>query len=250
MMPYAMAQRALAKPYSAAHPASALQAAADGCCETGKSVAMQEEIRMAKKEAGLQELMVDQLRDLLDAEKQLVRALPKTAKGASSKELANAFREHLEITKQQVQRLESIFESMGMKAKGKPCKGMKGIVEEGSEIMQEAMEPGVLDTALATAGRKVEHYEMIGYEAARAVAMQLGQREAAGLLEATLKEETAFDRTLAQLSRQLLKHAATGAEDREESGKRGASRKRSGGQRGGSAEPLTDQPLTDPPPGR
>jgi ferritin-like metal-binding protein YciE len=162
------------------------------------------------------------------------------AKGASSEELANAFREHLEVTGQQVQRLESIFESLGMKAKSKPCKGMKGIVEEAREIMEEAMEPGVLDTALATAGRKVEHYEMIGYEAARAVAMQLGRREAASLLEATLQEKTAFDRTLVQLSRQLLKQPATGAEDREESGQRSASRKRSGGQRGGSAEPLTD----------
>jgi ferritin-like metal-binding protein YciE len=182
---------------------------------------------MAKKETGLQELMADQLQELLDAEKQLVRALPKMAKGASSEELADAFRKHLEVTKQKVQRLENIFESMGLKARSKRCRGMKGIVEEGREILDEAMEPGVLDTALATAGRKVEHYEMAGYEAARALAMHLGLREAASLLEATLQEETAFDRTLAQLSRQLLKQAATGSEHREESGKLGASRRSS-----------------------
>jgi ferritin-like metal-binding protein YciE len=162
---------------------------------------------MAKKMEGLEQLLVEQLQDLYDAEKQLVRALPKMAKSASDQELENAFRQHLEVTKGQVQRLEQIFESMEMRAKSKPCHGMRGLVEEGQEIMQEDHEAMVLDSGLVGAGRKVEHYEMAGYEGARMLAQQLGMRDAAQLLQETLREEMETDRLLATISKRLLKES-------------------------------------------
>ena len=160
---------------------------------------------MAKKMEGLEQLLVEELQDLYDAEKQLVRALPKMAKSASDDELENAFRQHLEVTKNQAQRLEQIFESMDMRAKSKPCAGMKGIVEEGQEMLQEDHEPMILDAGLIGAGRRVEHYEMAAYESARMMAQQLGLRDVAGLLQETLREEMETDKLLAGISKRLLK---------------------------------------------
>ncbi len=162
---------------------------------------------MAKKREGLEQLLVEDLQDLFDAEKQLVRAIPKMAKAAADEELVSALRNHLEVTKGQVQRLEKIFESMDMRAKSKPCKGMKGIVEEGSEQLQEDHEESIMDSAISAAARKVEHYEMVGYESARALATQLGMREAAQLLDETLREEMQADKELAQISKRLLKES-------------------------------------------
>jgi len=162
---------------------------------------------MAKKPEGLEQLLVEDLQDLFDAEKQLVRALPKMAKAASDEELGNALREHLEVTKGQVTRLEQIFESMEMRAKSRPCKGMKGIVEEGQEQLQEDHEAGIMDSALTASARKVEHYEMVGYESARSLAQQLGMREAAQLLDETLREEMQADKQLSQISKRLLKES-------------------------------------------
>jgi len=220
---------------------------------------------MAKKMEGLQQLLVEDLQDLFDAEKQLVRALPKMAKSASDEELANAFREHLEVTKGQVQRLEQVFESMDMRAKSKPCHGMKGLVEEGQEIMQEHDEEMILDAGLIGAARKVEHYEMAGYESARMLAQQLGMRDVAQLLQETLREEMETDRLLTTISKRLLKEgmaqqksmqrvSARQGSGNQQSGKRqakssggrgnsqsrGSSRGNSGGSRGASAQPLTD----------
>jgi ferritin-like metal-binding protein YciE len=163
---------------------------------------------MAKKMEGLEQLLVEELQDLFDAEKQLIRALPKMAKSASDDELENAFRQHLEVTKGQAQRLEQIFESMDMRAKSKPCAGMKGIVEEGQEMMQEDHEPMILDAGLIGAGRRVEHYEMAAYESARMMAQQLGLRDVAGLLQETLREEMETDKLLAGISKRLLKEAS------------------------------------------
>jgi ferritin-like metal-binding protein YciE len=206
---------------------------------------------MAKQMEGLQELLVDELQDLFDAEKQLVRALPKLAKAASDEELTAAFREHLEVTKGQVARLEQVFESMDMRAKSKPCHGMKGLVEESQEMMEEDFEDGVMDTALIGCARRVEHYEMAAYESARAMAQQLGMKDAAQLLQETMREEMEADKTLGTISKRLLKASGTrgGRSAGEKSGGgRSAGRKSGGGRSTGeksgggrSGEVLTDR---------
>jgi ferritin-like metal-binding protein YciE len=227
---------------------------------------------MAKKMEGMEQLLVEELQDLFDAEKQLVRALPKMAKSASNEELEDAFRQHLEVTKGQVQRLEEIFRSMDMPARSKPCHGMKGLVEEGQEIMQEEHEAMVLDAGLIGAGRRVEHYEMAGYDSARELAQELGMREVAQKLQETLREEMEADKQLAGISKRLLKESSAQRKaiqqeqargERGQTQSRGRSQSRSGGassqsrssrgrsastrnprgsQRnaGGSAHPLTD----------
>ncbi len=201
---------------------------------------------MAKQE-GLQGLLVEELQDLFDAEKQLVKALPKLAKSASDEELGNAFREHLEVTKGQVARLEQIFESMEMRAKSKPCHGMKGLVEEAQEMLAEHEDEPVLDAGLIGCARRVEHYEMAGYDTARSLAQQLGLTEAAQLLQQTMREEMEADKQLATISKRLLKENG-----RMQAGERTAGRPKSAGRTkaprssgrsgksGGSAEPLTD----------
>src|SRR5579872_3221956 len=111
----------------------------------------------------IRELLIDQMRDLYDAEKQLVKALPKMAKNSSNEQLREAFENHLEQTRGHVQRLEQAFELLDKKAKGKPCAAMKGLVEEGRETMEEDLEDGLLDSALICGAQKVEHYEIAGY---------------------------------------------------------------------------------------
>ena len=183
---------------------------------------------MPKGSEALEQLLKQELQDLFDAEKQLVRALPKMARSATDEELENAFRQHLEVTKGQVQRLEQVFESMDMRARSRPCRGMKGIVEEGQEMIQEEQEGGLLDSALAGAGRKVEHYEMVSYESARSLAQKLGMKEAANLLQKTLQEEMQTDRQLAQIAKRLLNESSrmiAGAE--EQGGRRASSRAQS-----------------------
>jgi ferritin-like metal-binding protein YciE len=158
---------------------------------------------MPKKEEGLQDLFVEELRDLLDAEKQLVRALPAMAKAVSDEELATALREHLEVTRGHVDRLGRVFEALDRKPTARACKGMRGIVEEGRHIVQQEKGQPVKDTAIAGSARKVEHYEMAGYQNACALARQLGMNDAAGLLQQTLDEEVEADRQLAKLAGRL-----------------------------------------------
>lgn len=172
----------------------------------------------------LEEAFVDEIRDIYDAEKQLVRALPKMAKAANSPELQDAFREHLEVTKGQVQRLEQIFETMGQKARGKPCKGMKGLIEEGQEIAGEEAEEHIGDLALIGAAQKVEHYEISGYGTLRTFAQAMGQKDVALLLDETLKEEEATDRKLTMLAKSLYKEAQ--AAGRMDGGENGGGRSR------------------------
>jgi ferritin-like metal-binding protein YciE len=148
----------------------------------------------------LNELFVEQLRDLYDAENQLIKALPKMAKGANSEELRQGFEEHLEQTKGHAQRIEQIFEQLGEKAKGKKCKAMEGLVKEGSETLEEDMNEAVKDAALIAAAQRVEHYEIAGYGTARTFANLLGEREAASLLEQTLEEEKETDAKLTELA--------------------------------------------------
>jgi ferritin-like metal-binding protein YciE len=167
----------------------------------------------------LDELLVDELRDLLDAEKQLVKALPRMAKAASSQELKSAFQEHLEQTKGQVARLEQVFELIGQKARGKPCKAMQGLVAEGQETMQEEGADEILDLALIGAAQRVEHYEMAAYGTARAIAKALGNQEAVQLLQATLQEEELTDKKLTQVAKLIYKQAQQlGQEEEEEEG--------------------------------
>jgi ferritin-like metal-binding protein YciE len=152
---------------------------------------------------GLKELYVDELKDLYNAENQLVKALPKMAKAASSEELRAGFEEHLEQTKGHVQRLEQIFRMLGENAKGKKCRGMEGLVEEGSEIMGEDFEDALLDAALIGAAQRVEHYEIAAYGTVRAFAEELGESEHVSLLEETLQEEKETDEKLTELAKQI-----------------------------------------------
>jgi ferritin-like metal-binding protein YciE len=156
---------------------------------------------------GLKELYIDELKDLYSAENQLVKALPKMAKAATSTKLRQGFEEHLEQTKGHVQRLEQIFESLDESPKGKKCTGMEGLIEEGSEITEEDFEGPVLDAGLIGAAQRVEHYEIAAYGTARAFAEELGESKHVSLLEATLSEEEATDEKLTELSQEINNQA-------------------------------------------
>lgn len=191
---------------------------------------------MAQKIATLEQAFVEEIRDLYDAEKQLTRSLPKMAKASSSEELRNAFREHLEVTKGQVARLEQVFQMMDQKARSKPCKGMKGLIEEGQEQMEANAEPNVKDLALIGAAQKVEHYEISGYGTVRTMAQQLNRKDVASLLEETLKEEEATDKKLTQVAKALYKESQRAERSSGmESGRGSSSRGRSSGGRGSSS---------------
>jgi ferritin-like metal-binding protein YciE len=154
-------------------------------------------------EKGLRELYIDELKDIYNAENQLVKALPKMAKAASSEELRSGFEEHLEQTKGHVSRLEQIFESLGESPKGKKCKGMEGLVEEGSEMIDEKFEASVKDAGIIGAAQRVEHYEIAAYGTVRAFAETLGQEDHVSLLEETLEEEKQTDQKLTELAKQI-----------------------------------------------
>ena len=159
----------------------------------------------------LREALVDEIRDLYNAEKQLTKALPKMAKGATSEELREAFESHLEETEGQVTRLERVFELLDEKPRGKHCAGMAGIVEEGSEKLQEDAEDSVMDAMLIASAQKVEHYEIAAYGTARTHAEMLGYRRIAKLLQQTLNEEGATDKKLTQLAESVVNYEAAQA---------------------------------------
>lgn len=165
---------------------------------------------------GLRDLYVNELKDLYNAENQLVKALPKMAKAASSDELKQGFEEHLEQTRGHVQRLERIFESLGENPKGKKCAGMEGLVKEGSEVMEEDFEGALMDAALIGAAQRVEHYEIAAYGTAAEFAKILGESEQTSLLEETLEEEKETDERLTQLAKEINPQANEGAEESEE----------------------------------
>jgi len=149
----------------------------------------------------MQDLLLEELRDLYDAEKQLVKALPKMAKAAHSDELRTAIQEHLRETEGQVQRLDQIFGMLNMKPRGKKCQAMAGLITEGKEIIDEKdADPSVKDAALIAAAQRVEHYEMAGYGCARTFAKHLGMNDAVELLQQTLEEEKAADGKLTELA--------------------------------------------------
>jgi len=151
----------------------------------------------------MQELLLDELKDLYSAEKQIVRALPKLAKAATSPDLKQALTNHLEETEGQVSRLERIAEMVGKKFTGKTCVGMKGVLEEGSEVLEETDKGTVRDAAMIAAAQRVEHYEMAGYGSARDFANTLGLSEVAALLEETLAEEKEADKKLTSISKRV-----------------------------------------------
>jgi ferritin-like metal-binding protein YciE len=156
---------------------------------------------------GLKELYIDELKDLYNAENQLVKALPKMAKAASSEELSQGFEEHLEQTRGHVQRLEKIFQSLGESPRGKKCMGMEGLVAEGAEVIKEDFEDSVMDAALIGAAQRVEHYEIAAYGTVCAFAEELGESEQASLLNETLEEEKETDEKLTKLAEQINSQA-------------------------------------------
>ncbi|MHB8970764.1 MAG: ferritin-like domain-containing protein [Pirellulaceae bacterium] len=152
----------------------------------------------------LYDLYVDELKDLYNAEHQILKALPKMATAASDEDLAKAFTEHLSQTKNQVARLDKIFKNLDISPKGKTCKAMQGLLEEGKEIIDEDADPTVKDAALIAAAQRVEHYEMAGYGCVRTFARLLGEDSAADLLQETLDEEGAADKKLTTLAETVI----------------------------------------------
>ncbi len=152
----------------------------------------------------LHDLYVDELRDLYNAENQLLTALPKMATAASAPELAAAFNEHLTETKIHIERLETVFKELDTSPKGKKCKAMEGLLAEGKDLLAEDADPSVMDAALIAMAQRVEHYEMAGYGCVRTFARLLGEDEAADLLQATLDEEGAVDKKLTQLAESVI----------------------------------------------
>jgi ferritin-like metal-binding protein YciE len=151
----------------------------------------------------LQDLLIDELKDLYSAEKQIVQALPKIIKAVSAADLQDGLSKHLEETKNQVTRLEQIGEILGKKLTGKTCVGMKGVLEEGREVLEETGKGPVRDAALISACQRVEHYEIAGYGSSRDFAKLLGLNEIAALLDDTLSEEKNADKTLTTASKQV-----------------------------------------------
>lgn len=183
----------------------------------------------------LHDAFIDELRDTYDAEKQLIKALPKLARAASSAKLRQAFESHLNQTRNQAKRLEKVFASLNEKPRGKHCTGMAGIIEEGASIMEEGFDEEALDAALIAAGQRSEHYEMAAYGTLVAWARSMGHTTAAKLLQMNLDEEGAADQKLSVLAENGVNmRAAIKAHDGgEEDSERSAARKRGGKARRG-----------------
>ncbi|KAA6464588.1 ferritin-like domain-containing protein [Acidobacteria bacterium AB60] len=155
----------------------------------------------------MEKLFLNELKDLYSAEKQITRALPKMAKAATNEEVRTAFETHLKETEGQIERLDRVFEILGKPSSGKTCKGMQGVIEEGSETMQEIEEGEIRDAAMIGAAQRVEHYEIAAYGTVRTMAELLGQKEIAQLLQETLDEEGNTDKKLTQIASKVNKLA-------------------------------------------
>jgi ferritin-like metal-binding protein YciE len=166
--------------------------------------------RTTVKANSLRELYLGELRDLYDAEHQIIKALPKMISKVSSEELKSALSEHLEITRQQAERLEQVFQNMGEKVKAEKCHGMEGVIREGSDLLKDASNEEVRDAAIISAAQKVEHYEMSGYGTAHTWASLLGEEDAAELLGQTLNEEKEADQKLTDLAATINIEAGEG----------------------------------------
>ncbi|PYX34852.1 MAG: ferritin-like domain-containing protein [Acidobacteria bacterium] len=179
----------------------------------------------------LQELYVEQLQDLYSAEQQIIKALPKMIEASQSDELSSALKEHLEVTKKQANRIETICQELGEEPENEKCKGMEGALREGSDLVKDVAEE-VRDAAIIAAAQRVEHYEMAGYGTARTYANLLGFEEAASMLEQTLEEEKEADQTLSDLAEELNVEAleagrSAEGEETEQGTERGARAKKS-----------------------
>ena len=181
----------------------------------------------------LHDLFVEELRDIYDAEKQLTKALPKMAKAADSQELRAAFEEHLEITRMQVNRLEEVFKSIGVAARGKTCEGMKGLIEEGQKQIEELEQGPTLDAALIAAAQKVEHYEIATYGTLATFAEIMEHQDAKDLLGQTLDEEKEADEKLTGIAGQINFEAET--EEQGEEAEQGSMAMAGRSTRGGSS---------------
>jgi ferritin-like metal-binding protein YciE len=162
------------------------------------------------KPSSLQELYVEQLRDLYDAEQQIIKALPEMIEAATAEDLKEALTEHLDVTKEQTTRLEGIFKNLGEKAKGEKCKGMQGVIDEGSDLIDGIDNPDVRDAAIIASAQRVEHYEMAGYGTARTFATLLEDDESSKLLQQTLDEEKEADQKLTELADDINVNASEG----------------------------------------
>ncbi len=167
----------------------------------------------------LEDLFHDELKDIYDAEKQLTKALPKLAKKATADELREAFEEHLQQTQQHMERLEQVFDQLGMPARGKTCKGMKNLIAEGEDMIGDAEDDATRDALMIAAAQKVEHYEIAAYGTLRTWANLLGNTDIAGILEDTLEEEKETDQKLTEIAESFVNEAAN-EEDQEESSRR------------------------------
>ena len=189
--------------------------------------------------SNLQDLLVENLKDLYSAEQQLLKALPKVAKKVENEQLREAFTLHIRETEDQVKRLEQIFNKLGEKPTGKKCKGMEGLIEENKEMMSEDAEPEVLDAGLIVGSQKIEHYEIAGYGSAVTFAKLLGDEESARLLAQTLDEEERTDKKLTEIAESSINLEAAqggGMDDEGETTSRSSGRGRGGsGGRGKSS---------------
>jgi ferritin-like metal-binding protein YciE len=166
--------------------------------------------------SSLQDLLVEELKDLYSAESQILKAGPKVAKNVNSDQLRQAIEMHMKETEEQRGRLERILEKMGESTRGKKCKGMEGLIEENKELLDEDAEPDVLDAGLIVGLQKIEHYEIAGYGSAVTFAKLLGDEESARLLAQTLQEEERTDKKLTQIAESSINVQASQGEDADE----------------------------------
>jgi ferritin-like metal-binding protein YciE len=148
----------------------------------------------------LNRLFVEQLRDLYDGEQQITKALPKLIEKSRHEELKDALQEHLDVTREQIRRLDEIFRMLGEDASGETCKGMKGVIAEGDDVVGDAKDDNVRDAVIIASAQRVEHYEIAGYGTVRTYARLLGRQDIANLLEQTLEEEKEADQTLNEIA--------------------------------------------------
>jgi ferritin-like metal-binding protein YciE len=178
----------------------------------------------------LKTLLEEELKDIYSAEKQLLKALPKMAKKATSEDLKSALEEHIDVTQGQVERLEEVFETLGKPAKAKTCKAMQGLLEEATEIMEEDATDAVMDAGIIAAAQKVEHYEIASYGTVRTWARIVGEEQAAELLQETLDEEGEADKRLTELAESFVNQEADSDDEEESStGKKSTGSKKTAG---------------------
>jgi len=186
--------------------------------------------------SNLQDLLVENLKDLYSAETQMLKALPKVAKKVENEQLREALTMHVKETEQQVKRLEQVLGQMGEKPGGKKCHGMEGLLEENKEMMEEDAEPEVMDAGLIVGCQKAEHYEIAGYGSAVTFAKLLGNQEAARLLAQSLDEEERADKKLTQIAETTINvEAADSSDDAEEATTRSSGRSNVGGRKSSSS---------------